>query len=226
MKPEEREAARRLRQEQGLSVNEICKRLGVAKSSVSVWVRDIQLTAEQKTELERLHYASRGQIEGGATNARKFRELRQQYQEEGRLKARERDPLHIAGCMLYWGEGSKARNVLQLANSDPDLLQFYLQFLKQSLIVKNNRINLRIMCYTNNGLSQVDIENYWLQFLQLDIDCLRKTSVNMQPRSSQQKGRKLLYGTCEISVYSTRLIQHVFGAIQEYTGIDKPEWLM
>ena len=225
MKSEEREAARRLRQEQGLSVNEICKRLGVAKSSVSVWVRDIQLTAEQKAELERLHYASRGQIEGGATN-RKFRNLRQQYQEEGRLKARERDPLHIAGCILYWGEGSKARNVLQLANSDPDLLQFYLQFLKQSLIVKNSQINLRIMCYTNNGLTQLDIENYWLQFLQIDIDRLRKTSVNMQPRSSQQKGRKLLYGTCEISVYSTRLIQHVFGAIQEYTGIDKPEWLM
>ena len=50
-----------------------------SRRSVSVWVRDIQLTAEQKAELERLHYASRGQIEGGATNARKFRELRSQY---------------------------------------------------------------------------------------------------------------------------------------------------
>lgn len=226
MKSQEREAARRLRQEQGLSVNEICKRLGVAKSSVSVWVRDIQLTAEQKAELERLHYASRGQIEGGATNARKFRNLRQQYQEEGRLKARERDPLHIAGCMLYWGEGAKARNSLQLSNSDPDLLSFYLHFARQSLEVQNNQITLRIMCYTNNGLTQLEIENYWLTKLQLDISNLGKTAVNMQPKSSQQKGRKLLYGTCALSIHSTRLVQHVLGAIQEYTGIDKPEWLL
>lgn len=226
MKPEKREEARRLRQEQGLSINEICRRLEVAKGSVSVWVRDIQLTAEQKAELERLHYASRGQIEGGATNARIFRELRRQYQEEGRIKARDRDPLHIAGCMLYWGEGAKARNSLQLANSDPDLLCFYLLFLRQSLMVQNNQITLRIMCYTNNGLTQLDIENYWLELLQLDRERLGKTAVNMQPRSSQQKGRKLLHGTCVLAVHSTRLVQHVLGAIQEYTGIDKPEWLM
>jgi len=36
----------------------------------------------------------------------------------------------------------------------------------------------------------------------------------------------LLYGTCEIAIHETRLVQQVFGAIQEYTGIDKPEWLL
>lgn len=65
MKQDKRAEARRLRQEQGLSVNQICKQLGVAKSSVSVWVRDIQLTEEQKAELERQHYAYRAQANGG-----------------------------------------------------------------------------------------------------------------------------------------------------------------
>lgn len=46
--------------------------------------------------------------------------------------------------------------------------------------------------------------------------------VNKQPTSSQQKGRKLPYGVCEVSVQSTKAVQHVFGAIQEYSGIDKP----
>lgn len=225
MKPEKREEARRLRQ-QGLSINQICKQMGAAKSSVSMWIRDIQLTDEQKKALEIQHYAYRAQANGGATNSRKFRELRRQYQEEGRLKARENDPLHLAGCMLYWGEGTKARNALTLANSDPDLLCFYLRFLRESLMVEEIQITLRIMCYTNNGLTQADIENYWLEKFQLPHECLGKTLVNMQPRSSQQKGRKLLYGTCDIAIYNTRLVQHVLGAIQEYTGIDKPEWLM
>lgn len=50
MKTEQREAARELRR-QGRSVNEIVRELGVAKSSVSLWVRDVELTAEQQHEL-------------------------------------------------------------------------------------------------------------------------------------------------------------------------------
>ncbi len=51
MRKEMREEARRLRSEQGMAITDICKRLGVAKSSVSVWVRDIVLNEEQKEAL-------------------------------------------------------------------------------------------------------------------------------------------------------------------------------
>lgn len=221
-----RDEARRLRKEEGLAITDICRRLGVSKSSVSVWVRDIELTQEQKDALHRQHYAYKAQANGGRTNAKKFRALRETYQEEGRVKARERDPLHIAGCMLHWGEGAKARNVLNLANSDADLVCFYVKFLQESLQVPTEEISFRVYCYISNGIPQEEIETYWLKRLNLPESCLRKTVVNPQPKSSQQKGRKLLYGVCSVSVYSTQLVQHVFGAIQEYTGIDKPEWLM
>jgi transcriptional regulator with XRE-family HTH domain len=44
MKVQERNEARRLRRDEGLSLKEIALQLGVAKSSVSHWVRDIELT--------------------------------------------------------------------------------------------------------------------------------------------------------------------------------------
>ncbi|MFH1990725.1 MAG: hypothetical protein ABIJ19_02610, partial [Patescibacteria group bacterium] len=50
MRLKEKLEARRLRC-LGYSFNEIHKKLGVAKSSVSLWVRDIRLTPEQKLEL-------------------------------------------------------------------------------------------------------------------------------------------------------------------------------
>ncbi len=128
--------------------------------------------------------------------------------------------------MLYWGEGEKARNALSIANSDPGLLMFYLKFLRESLQVDDNLITIRITCYLGNGLELVEIENYWLNAFNLPRSCLSKSTMNIQPVSSQQKGRKLKYGVCNLTVYSTTLIQHVLGAIQEYTGIDKPEWLM
>ncbi len=68
MKPDKREATRLLRREQGLSINQICKQLEVAKSSVSLWVRDIKLTEAQKEELNRQHFAHRGQATGGAAS--------------------------------------------------------------------------------------------------------------------------------------------------------------
>ncbi len=226
MKQDKRAEARRLRSEQGLAITDICKQLGVAKSSVSVWVRDIVLTEEQQSALHAQHYAYWAQLRGAHTNAIKGRERRQQYQDEGRQKAREGDPLHLAGCMLYWGEGSKTKNSLQLSNSDKGMLTFYMRFLRDCLLVAQDQIALRIFCYLGNDLSQKEIEAYWLQNLDLPQSSLRKTIVNSRPSSSQQKGRKLLYGTCEISVHDTRLVQHVLGAIQEYAGIEKPEWLM
>jgi hypothetical protein len=32
-------------------------------------------------------------------------------------------------------------------------------------------------------------------------------------------------GVCTIRVNSTRVVQHIFGAIQEYGGLDEPAWL-
>ena len=34
--------------------------------------------------------------------------------------------------MLYWGEGSKARNGVVFTNADVDMLRFFLRFLRES----------------------------------------------------------------------------------------------
>jgi transposase-like protein len=53
MKTAERELARRIRREEGAPIKEIARRVGVAPSSVSRWVRDIKLTPAQEQELLR-----------------------------------------------------------------------------------------------------------------------------------------------------------------------------
>jgi transposase-like protein len=225
MKPLERREARRLRREDGMSVKEIARKLDVSKSSVSLWVRDIELSNAQLAALDYRHHNHANQRNGSRAVAEKYRALRRKYQEEGRMKARERDPLHVAGCMLYWGEGAKTRNGLELANSDPDLIQFYVKFLLESLCIPSEELCVRIYCYTNNGLSVNEIENYWLNILKLPQQCLKKTITNLRPRSSEERGRILKYGVCRV-IHRVHSLHHVLGAIQEYTGIDKPEWML
>ncbi len=221
----EREQARQLRSA-GMSVKDIAKQLGIAKSSVSLWVRDIELSAEQKLVLKNKHPNYDAAVKGSNTNHHKALQQRIAYQQEGRAKARESDPLHLAGCMLYWAEGAKTRNSVQLVNSDPDMMRVFIRFLRQSLHVPDEQMNIRAICYTNNGVSVEEIETYWLNLLELPAHCLRRTTVNVQPASSRQRGRKLIYGVCVLSVYRVRIAQRIFGAIQEYIGIDKPEWVL
>ena len=111
----------------GFSIPFIATALNVSKSSVSIWVRDIALTEKQRSALsERCRVA-------GNSNGEKVSEIarnkRRAWQENGRKLAKEMEVDFIAGCMLYWGEGSKTKNSVQLVNSDINLLRVFLRFL-------------------------------------------------------------------------------------------------
>jgi hypothetical protein len=50
--------------------------------------------------------------------------------------------------------------------------------------------------------------------------------VNTYSKYSQKKRtNKLPYGTTALTVHSTRVLQTIYGSIQEYGGFDRPQWL-
>jgi hypothetical protein len=220
-KPHERSEARRLRQAYGLPHKQIAARLNVPPASVHAWTRDIEITYEQ---------AARNMRRSRTAFSRTWRELhrkrRQTYQEEGRERARLAEPLHLAGCMLFWAEGSKERNAVKLCNSDVNMLRFFKRFVVECFDVEPREFSMSIHVYLGNGMSIQDIEGYWLTELELPASCARKHQVNPLPTSSSGKKRnKLPHGVCTLALYSTRLAQHIYGAIQEYGGFDEPRWL-
>jgi AcrR family transcriptional regulator len=226
VKPEKRAEARRLRSEQGLALHAIAEEIGVSKASVSLWVRDIELTAAQQAVLLAQNPARNGQMLGMRVRRERCREQRVGAQQHGRELARQRDPDHIAGCMLYWAEGSKARNHAQLVNADPDLLATFLTFLRTAYEVLDDRMALSVNCFLGNGLSLDEIQSWWLARLGLPAGCLRKAIVNRPSSASKgRKGHVLPYGTARLTVHSTFIVQSIYGAIQEYAGIERPEWL-
>ena len=72
-----------------------------------------------------------------------------------------------------------------------------------------------------------EVEFFWMELLGLSRRSARKHVVNHFPTSSSGKRtRKLPYGVCSLKVKrSTRIVQHIYGAIQEYSGIEQPGWL-
>ncbi|MGH2663787.1 MAG: helix-turn-helix domain-containing protein [Actinomycetota bacterium] len=129
-----REEAVRLRR-QGRSYREIEKILGVSKSSLSLWLKDVPLTAEHRQALsdrwrdvnqrraDSIHAASRARHQGLIDEA---------AAQIGPLSERD---LFLAGVVAYWAEGSKtkpwgSRRSVDFTNSDPHLVTLFLLWLR------------------------------------------------------------------------------------------------
>lgn len=162
-KPQLRTATRFLRK-QGQSITEISKTLRVSSSTVSLWVRDINLTNKQKKLLRLRVYTAlqRGRIK--AQQVQKYaREQKKQEliahaaQELDLLMARDH---FIGGIALYWAEGFKKDNRLGFANSDPAMIKFFLQWL-EVLGVPKGDIRLRVGLNISHASRVAKVQIYW-----------------------------------------------------------------
>jgi hypothetical protein len=128
--------------------------------------------------------------------------------------------------MLYWAEGSKSRNAVQFVNSDPDLVRYFVHFLRHHYRVPDEAFRVDCNLFADHLERQQEIEQFWLDVLELPATCLRKSTVNVYSKHSQKKRRnRLPYGTVRVCVHSTEIVQSIYGAIQEYAGFERPEWL-
>lgn len=145
-----RAKARELRL-QGLDYDGIVARLGVSKSSVSLWVRDLprpprmapEDRAKRASEQVRRYWAT----ERPARAARRAAASAAAAASIGKLTDRE---ILIAGAIAYWCEGTKNKpyrraDRVTFANSDPELISFFLLFLDTAGISRSDLIfQLRI----------------------------------------------------------------------------------
>jgi len=127
--------------------------------------------------------------------------------------------------MLYWAEGTKQRNRVIFTNSDADMVEFFLRFLRHCYGVADDQLALTVNVHLGNALTLDEIECWWLRRLGLPSSCLRLATVNQVSRVSKRKRRTLPYGTVRLAVCSTFIVQSIYGAIQAYAGVDRPEWL-
>jgi hypothetical protein len=148
----EREQARRLRAT-GLPMAEIAARLGVSKSSVSLWARDVAfdprppVTRGRRREPNALQRRKQTEID---------RLLAEGRDRVGRLTERE---FLLAGVALYAGEGSKRDGAVCFANSNPRMVAFFCAWLRRFYQIDESRLRVRL--YLHQGLDLAATTAYW-----------------------------------------------------------------
>src|SRR4051794_33881084 len=129
----EQQARARAMRATGATLLDIATELGVAKSSVSLWVRDVAFEPQaRRRSINRRphpqHVARLAEIEQCD---------RLGVERIGQLSD---DAFLAAGAALYAGEGSKTESKVTFANTDPRMITYFCAWLRRFFAVDETRL--------------------------------------------------------------------------------------
>lgn len=171
----------RLLRLEGLSLNQIQKETSVPKSTIRTWIPDIKLP---KAKEKKLKERAIGALQKGRLKAaQKQREKRLSKEKKLNMQGKKdveiltKRELFIAGIALYWAEGFKNKHEHRLGfcNSDPEMIAFYLKWLKESLKIKKGHITLRLTINQTYKEKELEIKKYWAEKTNIPLSQFTKT---------------------------------------------------
>ena len=213
----------------GLSIRKIEYRLGVPRSTLSGWLRDIKLSQEQKEKLIRDRRRA-------LIKARKKAVLWHNAQKEKRLKlakkqaletvksinVADKNVLELALAILYMGEGTKKKLETSIGNSDPLILKFFLVTLKRLYNIDSKKIRCQLNLRADQNPEKM--KRFWSKELNIPINNFGY--INLDKRTIGSKTYPYYKGVCRIScgnVAIQRKLLHISKmfcerTIQKYLG--------
>jgi hypothetical protein len=164
-KLEERARARELRA-QAWTMPEIAEHLGVSRSSVSLWTRDVPFDpgARRSSRTDRRPRGSDHPM-----RRRKLAEI-ERLREEAVVRVGRLDDtaLFHAGLGLYAGDGSKTGGAVRFANSDPRMVALFCTWLRRFFEVDERRLRVRL--YLHQGLDLDAAQADWARVTGIPLE--------------------------------------------------------
>lgn len=195
--------ARQLRS-QGFSVKSISAQLGIAKSTASIWVRDVILTVEQlqALKLAEIKGAELGRLRGSLSQKNKRLSTISKYIYDGKksIKTITMQELLLVGLALYWSEGSKKNGRLEFCNSDPKMIQFLLLWLEKCFDIPLTQLNCRVGINELHRNRDQVVKEYWSQVTQIPLTQFINSSFKKVKNKKVYDNLESHYGTLAVRV--------------------------
>jgi hypothetical protein len=199
----EQEQARALRV-RSWTLAEIAAELGVSKSSVSLWVRDVEFVPKPRN---RGHRSQRPHPLRLARLAEIERQRLEGLERIGTLSDREH---LVAGVALYAGEGSKSDGTVAFANSDPRMILFFITWLRRFFVIDESRLRLRL--YLHQGLDLEAANTYWSELTRIPRSQFGKPYRAVADRSIRRNKHPL--GCPRVDYYCSHTHRAIMGLVE------------
>ena len=202
----------------GLSVKNIAESLGVSKSTASLWVRDIVLSLEQEESLKQrsLKGAEKGRTIGSLVQKQRRLKLLETekkigIKEVGQLTKNE---LKVGGLALYWAEGSKKNRRVELCNSDPFVIKFFINWLINTFDIPIKELSCYVGINEAHRAREVKVKKYWSLLTKIPLTSFTKTSFKKYPLKKEYPNFDEHYGTLSVRVRKpARIYYKILGGI-------------
>jgi transcriptional regulator with XRE-family HTH domain len=199
----EQQRARELRA-QSWTLQDIATELGVSKSSVSLWVRDVEFVPNPRrrshwtrTNPHPLHLAKLDEVE---------RCHREGAERIGVLSERE---FLVLGAALYAAEGSKTADRVSFANTDPRLIWIFVTWLRRFFTVDESK--WRVKLYLHEGLDLAAAMAFWERLTGIPRTQFTKPYRAVADRSIRRS--KHVMGCPGIVYHSSLMFRRVMGLV-------------
>lgn len=189
---ERSELGRDLRR-QGLAYGEIMELIPVKKSTLATWCRETRLTEAQWESIKQ----RRAPIPGYRrdTNHKRRSEIASiRSRARSQIPELIRDPLWLAGVILYWAEGSKSSGHVAMANSDPRVLRLFIRWSIAFLHPAGFSLHLHLHEGNDEGASRA----FWVDETGLTEANFHKTFI--KPKGTGHRKNHLAHGICTVKV--------------------------
>lgn len=201
MKSNLRERVINLRKE-GLSYSEILKKIPVAKSTLSLWLRSVGLSKKQEQRLTERKLASMARGAKRKREIRLERSLEIEKSAKNEVKKLIHDPLWLTGTILYWGEGSKEKPWksarVSLSNMDVDAHRLFLIWLKKFTGITSNNLSYELFIHEKSDINKA--KKFWKKNLALSKNQIRIYLKRHNPATKRKNTGESYNGVFKINV--------------------------
>lgn len=187
----------RILRRQGLSGNEIAKKLGVNNdSTVLRWCHNIISDNAYHLRFQEIYREARNK------NKRLVKSLKLSE-----------DLAKILAGLLYWCEGSKypSSNFVAFSNSEPELVKTFLLLFRLGFSPKEEKIRASIQIHTTHN--KEEILNFWSNLLKIPQSQFYKPTITCPTKNMKRVDYK---GTCTVRYYDFLLLHELMGIYNEF----------
>lgn len=178
----------------GLTYSETQSVIPVPKGTLSNWSREVALTRGQ---IDAIRQRAGPNTQRGIPKDTQWKRRREIEMIRSDAKAFAEshldDARFVAGVVLYWGEGSKTRNSLDLCNADPAALRTFVKWVRDYLEADAEFV---LSLHLHEGNDDTAAQEYWRDAVGLPGARFTKTFV--KPPGTGHRKNHLKHGICRV----------------------------
>ena len=185
----------------GLSYGDIRQKLGISKSTASLWTRNVKIPLKSQNILAIKTAAARKKgRDAHLSNLKlKYEQIRQSVIKDLARLCINKSLAKLLCATLYWGEGSKTSGQVVFTNSDPEMIKIFLKFFRYAF--QPNADKLKATLHLHPHHNEIEQKKFWTEITGIaseKISIYHKTAYGHVIRKDYPGCIAITYGNMEI----------------------------